>query len=31
MSRGRLLTGVLAGVALLGATPAQVAVAKKTP
>lgn len=31
MSRGRLLTAVLAGVALVGATPAQVAVAKKTP
>jgi plastocyanin len=29
--RGPLLTAVLAGVALLGAAPAQVAVAKKTP
>jgi plastocyanin len=31
MSRGRLLTAVLTGVALLGAAPAQVAVANKTP
>ena len=30
MSRGPFLTAVLAGVALLGAAPAQVAVAKKT-
>jgi len=31
MTRGTCLTAVLAGVALLGAAPAQVAVAKKTP
>ena len=31
MRRGPFLTAVLAGVALLGAAPAQVAVAKKTP